>query len=97
VTRGASLPQVGDVRGKGLLIGIELVEDEESKQSALPDKVMAAISGCQERGLIVGKNGDTVLGFPNVLMVSPPLNITDEDLRSIAEVVGESLNRVAER
>ena len=88
------LPYVGDVRGKGLLIGIELVEDKESKQPALPDKVMAAISGCQERGLIVGKNGDTVLGFNNVLMVSPPLNITDEDLRFIAEALRESLNRV---
>jgi taurine-pyruvate aminotransferase len=49
--------------------------------------VAAAISGCQERGLIVGKNGDTVAGFNNVLTLAPPLNITDEDLEFIARTL----------
>jgi taurine-pyruvate aminotransferase len=80
-------PYVGDVRGKGLLIGIELVEDKGSKQPASEEKVAAAISGCQERGLIVGKNGDTVAGFNNVLTLAPPLNITDEDLEFIARTL----------
>ncbi len=82
---------MGDVRGKGLLIGIELVEDKETKEPAAAQKVAAAISGCQERGLIVGKNGDTVAGFNNVLTLAPPLNTADEDLRFIAGTLKECL------
>jgi taurine-pyruvate aminotransferase len=51
------LPYVGDVRGKGRQIGMELVKDQESKQPASAEKV--AISDCQERGLIIGKSGDS--------------------------------------
>jgi adenosylmethionine-8-amino-7-oxononanoate aminotransferase len=86
-------PNVGDVRGKGLLIGIELVEDQASKHPASPEKVGAVISGCQERGLIVGKNGDTVAGFNNVITLAPPLVVTDEDLEFIAQTVKESLRK----
>lgn len=49
--------RVGDVRGKGLLFGIELVEDEEGKQPASAKTVEAAISGRKERGLVISKNG----------------------------------------
>ena len=58
-----TLPNVGQVRSKGLLFGIELVEAKESKQPAGPKMVT---------------------GFNNVLALSPPLNITDEDLTFIA-------------
>lgn len=87
-------PHVGDVRGKGLLIGIELVEDKESKQPATAEKVNAAISGCQERGLIIGKNGDTVAGFNNVLAVAPPLCITEEDLEFVATTLKEAVDQI---
>jgi adenosylmethionine-8-amino-7-oxononanoate aminotransferase len=82
-------PNVGDVRGKGLLFGIELVADKESKEPASPELVDKAISGCKERGLIVGKNGDTVAGFNNVVTLAPPLSITDEDLELIAGTLKE--------
>lgn len=88
--------RVGEVRGKGLLVGIEMVEDKESKQPASADKVMAVISGCKERGLIVGKNGDTIPGFNNVLTLCPPLNITDEDLAFMVETLKESFEHSAE-
>jgi taurine-pyruvate aminotransferase len=87
-------PNVGDVRHKGLLFGIELVEDKESKEPASPHKVGAVVSGCQERGLIVGKNGDTVAGFNNVITLAPPLNVTDDDVEFIAEKLGESVEAV---
>jgi taurine-pyruvate aminotransferase len=84
-------PNVGDVRNKGLLFGIELVEDEESKRPASKEVVEAAISGCKERGLIISKNGDTVAGFNNVLTLAPPLSITEDDLAFIAGALKESL------
>ena len=84
-------PNVGDLRNRGLLFGIELVEDRESKEPASPDKVNAVVSGCQERGLIVGKNGDTVAGFNNVVTLAPPLNVTEEDVELIAQRLAESV------
>ena len=88
-----TLPNVGQIRNKGLLFGIELVEDKESKQPAGPETVTGIIAACKERGLIVGKNGDTVPGFNNVLALSPPLNITDEDLAFIAGTLKEGLDQ----
>jgi taurine-pyruvate aminotransferase len=85
-------PNVGDVRNKGLLFGIELVEDRQSKRPASKEMVEAAISGCKERGLIVSKNGDTVAGFNNVLTLAPPLSLTGDDLDLIAGALKESLH-----
>jgi taurine-pyruvate aminotransferase len=86
-------PNVGEVRGKGLLFGIEMVEDKESRQPANAEKVRAVISACKDRGLIVAKNGDTVAGFNNVLTLCPPLNITDDDLEFIAATIKEAFEQ----
>jgi taurine-pyruvate aminotransferase len=80
-------PNVGDIRNKGLLFGIELVEDKETREPASTEKVAAAISGCKERGLVIANNADTVAGFNNVLTLAPPLSITNDDLGFIAEAL----------
>lgn len=87
-------PHVGDVRGKGLLIGIELVVDKESKEPLPVDKVNAVIAACKGQGVIIGKNGATVAGFNNVLTLSPPLNIVQHDLDKIIEVVIENIKKI---
>jgi taurine-pyruvate aminotransferase len=87
----ADHPTVGDVRNRGLLFGIELVEDKKNKEPAPPHKVGAVVSGCQERALIVGKNGDTVAGFNNVITLAPPLSVTDDEVEFIAEKLTESV------
>jgi taurine-pyruvate aminotransferase len=84
-------PNVGDVRNKGLLFGIELVEHKETKEPASTERVAAAISGCKERGLVIANNADTVAGFNNVLTLAPPLSITDGDLAFIASVLRETI------
>jgi adenosylmethionine-8-amino-7-oxononanoate aminotransferase len=87
-------PYVGDVRGKGLLIGIELVESKETKEplnSAIVNKVMAV---CKQNGLIIGKNGATVAGYNNVLTLSPPLNITEEDMEFLLKTFVGALAQV---
>ena len=80
-------PNVGDIRNKGLLFGIELVEDKETKEPAGPKRVAAAISGCRERGLVIANNADTVAGLNNVLTLAPPLSITDDDLEFIVDAL----------
>ena len=84
-------PNVGQIRNKGLLFGLELVEDKGSRTPATADKVGAVIAGCKERGLIVSKNGDTVAGFNNVVTLAPPLIVTDDDLEFISGTLKESL------
>jgi taurine-pyruvate aminotransferase len=87
-------PNVGDVRNKGLLFGIELVEDKETKEPASTERVAAAISGCKERGLIIANNADTVAGFNNVLTLSPPLIIGEDEVEFIARTLRESIYSV---
>lgn len=84
-------PFVGDVRGKGLLIGIELVENKQTKKPASLDKVNKVIGFCKEKGLIISKNGDTVAGYNNVLQLSPPLSITEGDFAFIVRILKESI------
>lgn len=83
-------PYVGHIRGIGLLIGIELVKDKMTKQPADMDVVNNIISYCKGKGLIIGKNGDTVAGFNNIIALSPPLNITDDDVDFIVTVLKEA-------
>src|SRR5919204_83898 len=61
---------VGEVRGKGLMLGMELVTDGETKEPN-PQAAGRVMEECRERGLLVGKGGL----YGNVLRISPPLVI----------------------
>ncbi|MBS4190284.1 aspartate aminotransferase family protein [Bacillus sp. FJAT-49705] len=87
----ANHPYVGDVRGKGLMIGIELVKDKGTKEPLETELVNRVITGCKQKGLIIGKNGATVAGFNNILQLAPPLNILEEDIEFIIQVLTEQL------
>ncbi|MBB3110770.1 adenosylmethionine-8-amino-7-oxononanoate aminotransferase [Paenibacillus phyllosphaerae] len=76
-------PLVGDIRHFGFLLGIELVADKTTKAPASVDVVKKIIGECKRAGLIIGKNGDTVAGYNNVLTFSPPLASTDDDMAFI--------------
>ncbi|RKL68255.1 aspartate aminotransferase family protein [Salipaludibacillus neizhouensis] len=87
-------PFVGDVRGKGLLIGIELVKDKQSKEPIEEKVINKVIASCKRKGLIIGKNGATVAGFTNVLTLAPPLTIKEEDLAFVVSTLVETLGEV---
>ncbi|NYF23270.1 aspartate aminotransferase family protein [Sporosarcina sp. JAI121] len=80
-------PFVGDIRGLGFLLGIELVEDKQTKEPASNARVAKIIGECKANGLIIGRNGDTVAGYNNILALSPPLSCTDEDVDFIIAVI----------
>ncbi|MBY0120351.1 aminotransferase class III-fold pyridoxal phosphate-dependent enzyme [Bacillus sp. S/N-304-OC-R1] len=85
---------VGEVRHTGFLYGIEMVEDKESK-TPVSDQFMAnIIARCKEKGLIIGRNGDTVPGFNNVLIIAPPLISTEDDLNFVVETVTDVLQNI---
>lgn len=87
-------PFVGDVRGKGLLIGIELVKNKTTKEPLDVALVNQVIANCKQEGLLIGKNGATVAGYNNVLTLSPPLNIEKEDITFIIKTLTESLTKI---
>jgi 4-aminobutyrate aminotransferase len=76
---------VGDVRGKGLMIGVEIVRDQKSKERApeLRDKIEEL---CFERGVLVLGAG------PNSIRISPPLVLSKDQadfaVDTLAEVIG---------
>ncbi|TKD71413.1 aspartate aminotransferase family protein [Pseudalkalibacillus hwajinpoensis] len=84
-------PNVGDVRGKGLLVGIELVEDRSTKKPLGVSELNKVIGYCRSQGVIIGKNGDTVAGYNNVLTMAPPLSIQEKDLDLLIQTVVEGL------
>lgn len=85
---------VGDVRGKGLLAGIELVKNKDTKEPLDVELVNKVIAGCKQSGLIIGKNGATVAGYNNVLTLAPPLIIKQEELDFIIDTVTKELKKI---
>ena len=86
---------MGDIRGKGLLIGIELVKDKQTKEPLDVALVNQVISACKQEGLLIGKNGATVAGYNNVLTLSPPLTIEEEDIKFIIKTVSDSIKKIS--
>lgn len=80
---------IGEVRGLGLMLGIELVRDRESKQPADTETV-DVLELAKERGLLLGKCGL----YGNTLRVQPPMCITKDDANFIIECLDEVLEIV---
>jgi alanine-glyoxylate transaminase/(R)-3-amino-2-methylpropionate-pyruvate transaminase len=78
---------IGDVRGKGLMIGLELVEDENKTPAT--QLTAEVFETCKDLGLILGKGGY----FGNVLRIKPPMCITEDDIAFMLEVLGEALEK----
>jgi 4-aminobutyrate aminotransferase-like enzyme len=78
---------VGDVRGRGLFLGIEVVRERSSKEPD-PDLARSLVATLRERGILVGRGGR----HGNVLILAPPLVIDEADLDggldTIVEVLG---------
>ncbi len=84
-----SFQNVGDIRQKGMMIGIELVKDREKKTPfSLKDRMgRRVILEARRRGVIIRPLGD-------VIVLMPPLSITMEELKRLTQVVFESIKAV---
>jgi 4-aminobutyrate aminotransferase-like enzyme/Ser/Thr protein kinase RdoA (MazF antagonist) len=79
-------PSIGDVRGLGLLTGVELVRDPDSREPA-DELARAVANGMRERGVLVGTTGR----HGNVLKVRPPLVFGDEHIELVVDALGAAL------
>ena len=73
---------MGDVRGKGLMIGVELVRDRTTKEPA-KEACARVLERAKEMGLLIGRGGL----YSNVLRIKPPMCITHADVDFIVEVL----------
>jgi 4-aminobutyrate aminotransferase-like enzyme len=79
-------PTVGDARGTGLLIGVELISDKGARDSA-PHLAHAVMNDMKERGILVGLTGPN----NNVLKIRPPLVLNNDDAATITETLDPAL------
>ncbi|BBU57951.1 aspartate aminotransferase family protein [Mameliella alba] len=85
---------IGDVRGKGLFLGAELVADRTSKEPVPEAQVQAVVGDCMGQGVIIGATNRSVPGRNNTLCFSPALIATKDDIDQIVSAVDGALGRV---
>jgi 4-aminobutyrate aminotransferase-like enzyme len=81
---------IGEVRGMGLMQGVELVKDRKTKEPA-PQAAAAVMESAKDHGLIIGKGGL----YGNVLRISPPLTVTTEDADQAADLLDKAFGEAA--
>jgi len=81
---------IGDVRGMGLMLGVELVRDRATKEPARAE-TLQVLEGAREMGVLIGKGG--IDG--NVIRIKPPMCITAEDADFAIAVIHRALSEVA--
>lgn len=78
-------PELGDVRGKGLMLAAEIVKDDDKPDAATTAKLQQET---KNRGLLIGKGGL----YGNVLRMAPPMTLTEEETTEALEIIRDSFN-----
>lgn len=81
-------PAIGDVRGLGLMLGVEIVKDRQTKERA-PELRDAIINECFRRGVLVLGAG------PSTIRISPPLVVDEEQAQFALDTLSEAIDAVA--
>ncbi len=84
-----SSPFIGEIRGLGAMIGIEMVKDQET-MAPYPEIVKQMVKKCYENGVIILTSG----AYGNVIRLLPPLVITDEQLSEALDVLENVLSEL---
>lgn len=82
-------PFIGDVRGKGLMVGVEIVKDKTTKEP-FPEYVAVLRKECFQKGLLFEVGGH----YNNVLRIVPPLIITPKIIDSAMKILEKAIEKV---
>lgn len=96
-SRFGNHPKVGDIRGRGLLLAMELVADRSTKAPFDPALAMhqRIKADAFERGLLVYPGGGTVDGRSgDHVLLAPPYNVTDDELDMIVDLLAQTMDSV---
>jgi taurine-pyruvate aminotransferase len=85
---------IGQVRGKGLFLGAELVEDRDTRAPMPEARVQAVVKDCMEQGVIIGMTNRSLPGKNNTLCFSPALIARKDDIDHICDAVDSAMGRV---
>jgi 4-aminobutyrate aminotransferase len=88
---GEKYPLIGDVRGMGLMQGVEMVRDRATKEPAVKE-VVHLFEATRQRGLLIGKGGL----YGNALRIAPPLIATKDDVDQALEILDYTFAEVQE-
>jgi 4-aminobutyrate aminotransferase len=80
---------LGEVRGKGLMIGLELVSDKDKTPAA--EQAKQVRKWCREEGILVGVGGT----LANVIRIQPPLVLSEEEAEKVTDVLKKLLKKIA--
>lgn len=82
---------IGDVRGKGLFVGVELVKDRLSKQPVDESVVAGVAAHCLENGVMIGRTNRSFADYNNTLCLSPALICSRDDIDEIVTAIDGAL------
>ena len=82
---------IGEVRGKGLMVGLELVVDETKKdRSPNPEAVDRLMEQTKDRGLLIGRGGL----YGNCIRISPSLNVGRNEIDEALSILSSSFKSI---
>ena len=85
---------VGDVRGKGLFVGVELVKDRKTKEPVHESVSGAVVSDCLQQGVMIGRTNRSFPTLNNTLCLSPALICTKDDIDQIVGAIDVALAKI---
>ena len=85
---------IGDVRGMGLLVGLELVSDRENKTPVDESVVIQVANFAKQAGLLIGRTNRSFEQYNNILNMSPALCVTKEQIQTILEKLDDAFAKV---
>ncbi|MHA1905217.1 MAG: aspartate aminotransferase family protein [Candidatus Thorarchaeota archaeon] len=83
---------IGEVRGQGMMLGVELVRDRETKEPATQEMV-ELMELCKKDGLLIGKGGFD----GNVVRLQPPLELTLNQIEEACGIIGKALTAIEKK
>jgi adenosylmethionine-8-amino-7-oxononanoate aminotransferase len=86
-------PYVGEVRGIGMLTGVELVQDRRTKVPLADAAMVGITTDCVRNGVLLGRNTNTVPGRNNVILIAPPLVLTRAEADQVVDTFSAAMQR----
>lgn len=87
---------IGDVRGKGLFAGFELVKDRDTKEPVDESVAAALAAHCMQNGVIIGRTNRSFETFNNTICLSPALIATRDDIDTIVAALDNALAHISQ-
>jgi taurine-pyruvate aminotransferase len=85
---------IGDVRGKGLFCGAELVKDRATREPVDESVAAAVVADCLRQGVMIGRTNRSLPQYNNTLCLSPALICTRDDIDEIVSAIDVALGNL---